>query len=58
MSKKYLMCTAEALVEGDKDYLCAEPEIVIGDLEGPVGTALGHTSGRSGSGTHTRLCTS
>ncbi len=26
--------TAEALVEGDLDYLCAEPEIVLGELDG------------------------
>ena len=25
--------TAEALVEGDDAYLCAEPEIVIGELD-------------------------
>ena len=34
------MRTAEALVEGDRDYLCAEPEIILGELDGPVGTAL------------------
>jgi len=34
------MRTAEALVEGDEPYLCAEPEIAIGELDGPVGTAL------------------
>ena len=32
--------TAEALVEGAEAYLTAEPEIVIGELDGPVGTAL------------------
>ena len=34
------MRTAEALVEGNEAYLCAEPEIAIGELDGPVGTAL------------------
>lgn len=34
------MRTGEALVEGDADYLCAEPEIIIGELDGPVGQAL------------------
>jgi 5,6,7,8-tetrahydromethanopterin hydro-lyase len=40
MAGRIVMRTGEALVEGDKDYLCAEPEIVIGELDGPVGTAL------------------
>lgn len=34
------MRTGEALVEGDADYLCAEPEVIIGELDGPVGQAL------------------
>jgi hypothetical protein len=29
-SKRIVLRTGEALVEGDLDYLCAEPEIVIG----------------------------
>ena len=40
MAQRIVMRTAEALVEGDKDYLCAEPEIILGELDGPVGTAL------------------
>ena len=40
MSERIGMRTGEALVEGDVDYLCAEPEIVIGELDGPVGQAL------------------
>jgi formaldehyde-activating enzyme len=48
------MRTGEALVEGDKDYLCAEPEIVIGDLNGPVGTALATLLGDQVQG-HTRV---
>src|SRR5687768_17179186 len=40
MTDRIVLRTGEALVEGDKDYLCAEPEIVIGELDGPVGTAL------------------
>ena len=40
MAERIVMRTGEALVEGDKDYLCAEPEVVIGELDGPVGTAL------------------
>ena len=46
--------TGEALVEGDKDYLCAEPEIVIGELDGPVGTALATLVGDQVKG-HTRV---
>lgn len=40
MSDRIILRTGEALVEGDEDYLCAEPEVVIGELDGPVGTAL------------------
>lgn len=38
--KRLVMRTAEALVEVGPDYACAEPEIVIGELDGPVGTAM------------------
>jgi 5,6,7,8-tetrahydromethanopterin hydro-lyase len=48
------MRTAEALVEGDEGYLCAEPEIVIGELDGPVGTALATLVGDQVKG-HTRV---
>jgi formaldehyde-activating enzyme len=48
------MRTGEALVEGDEDYLCAEPEIVIGELDGPVGTALATLTGDQVKG-HTRV---
>jgi formaldehyde-activating enzyme len=54
MSNKILMRTGEALVEGDKDYLCAEPEVVIGELDGPVGTALATLVGDQVKG-HTRV---
>ncbi len=46
--------TGEALVEGDEAYLCAEPEIVIGELDGPVGTALATLLGDQVKG-HTRV---
>lgn len=46
--------TAEALMEGDEPYLCAEPEIVIGELDGPVGTALATLLGNQVKG-HTRV---
>jgi formaldehyde-activating enzyme len=51
---KIIMRTGEALVEGDKDYLCAEPEIVIGELDGPVGTAIATLVGDQVKG-HTRV---
>jgi formaldehyde-activating enzyme len=54
MAAKIVLRTAEALVEGDKDYLCAEPEIVIGELNGPVGTALATLLGDQVKG-HTRV---
>jgi formaldehyde-activating enzyme len=54
MAGRIVMRTAEALVEGDKDYLCAEPEIVIGELDGPVGTALATLLGDQVKG-HTRV---
>lgn len=48
------MRTGEALVEGDAEYLCAEPEIVIGELDGPVGQALATLVGDQVKG-HTRV---
>ena len=44
MSERIILRTGEALVEGDADYLCAEPEIVIGELDG---LALPTSSGRA-----------
>ena len=54
MSERVTMRTAEALVEGDADYLCAEPEIVIGELDGPVGQALATLLGDQVKG-HTKV---
>jgi 5,6,7,8-tetrahydromethanopterin hydro-lyase len=54
MTQRIVMRTAEALVEGDKDYLCAEPEIILGELDGPVGTALATLLGDQVKG-HTRV---
>jgi 5,6,7,8-tetrahydromethanopterin hydro-lyase len=53
-SERIVLRTGEALVEGSEDYLCAEPEVVIGELDGPVGTALGHLIGDQVKG-HTRV---
>src|ERR1700712_1103466 len=54
MAERIIMRTGEALVEGDKDYLCAEPEIVIGELDGPVGHALAQLIGEQVKG-HTKV---
>jgi len=54
MSERILLRTGEALVEGAEDYLCAEPEIVIGELDGPVGQALANLVGDQVKG-HSRV---
>ena len=54
MAERIGMRTGEALVEGELDYLCAEPEIVIGELDGPVGQALATLLGNQVKG-HTKV---
>ena len=54
MTKRIVMRTGEALVEGDEDYLCAEPEVIIGELDGPVGQALATLLGNQVKG-HTKV---
>jgi len=54
MAKRIVMRTGEALVEGDIDYLCAEPEIIIGELDGPVGVAMATLLGDQVKG-HTKV---
>jgi 5,6,7,8-tetrahydromethanopterin hydro-lyase len=54
MSDRIILRTGEALVEGPADYLCAEPEVVIGSLDGPVGHALASLIGNQVKG-HTRV---
>lgn len=54
MSDRIVMRTGEALVEGAEDYLCAEPEIVIGALDGPVGHSLAQLIGDQVKG-HSRV---
>jgi 5,6,7,8-tetrahydromethanopterin hydro-lyase len=54
MSEQIVLRTGEALVEGDADYLCAEPEVVIGELDGPVGHALASLIGEQVKG-HTKV---
>lgn len=54
MSERIILRAGEALVEGDEDYLAAEPEVVIGELDGPVGHALAQLIGDQVKG-HTRV---
>ncbi len=54
MSERIILRTGEALVEGPEDYLAAEPEVVIGELDGPVGHALAHLIGDQAKG-HTKV---
>jgi 5,6,7,8-tetrahydromethanopterin hydro-lyase len=54
MSERIILRTGEALVEGSEDYLCAEPEVVIGELDGPVGHALANLIGDQVKG-HSRV---
>src|SRR5271170_8232024 len=54
MSERIVLRTGEALVEGSEDYFCAEPEIVIGELDGPVGQALANLIGDQVKG-HTKV---
>ena len=45
MSERIVLRTGEALVAGGPPGTAAEPEIVIGELDGPVGTALATLTG-------------
>ncbi len=50
MSERIILRTGEALVAGGPPGTAAEPEIVIGELDGPVGTALATLTGDQASG--------
>ena len=54
MSKRIVMRTGEALVAGGPPGTAAEPEVIIGELDGPVGTALASLTGGQVAG-HTRV---
>jgi formaldehyde-activating enzyme len=54
MSERIILRTGEALVEREPSYLCAEPEVVIGELDGPVGIALANLIGDQVKG-HSRV---
>ncbi len=53
-AERIVLRTGEALVEGDEDYMAAEPEIVIGELDGPVGAAIANLIGDQVKG-HSRV---
>lgn len=52
--KRIVLRTGEALVEGGPDCLCAEPEVVIGELDGPVGFSIANLMGNQVQG-HTKV---
>ncbi len=54
MSDRIVMRTGEALVAGGPAGTAAEPEVIIGELDGPVGTALATLTGDQVKG-HSRV---
>ncbi len=54
MSDRIILRTGEALVAGGPPGTAAEPEVVIGELDGPVGTALATLTGDQVKG-HSRV---
>ncbi len=50
MSDRIVLRTGEALVAGGPPGTAAEPEVVIGELDGPVGTALATLTGDQAKG--------
>lgn len=51
---RIILRTGEALVEGEPAWSAAEPEIVIGELDGPVGYAMANLIGDQVKG-HTKV---
>lgn len=50
MSQRIVMRTGEALVEDEAGWSAAEPEVVIGELDGPVGHAIAQLMGDQSKG--------
>ncbi len=50
MSQRIIMRTGEALVEDEAGWSAAEPEVVIGELDGPVGNAIANLMGDQSKG--------
>ena len=53
-SGRIVLRTGEALVEADAGWSAAEPEVVIGELDGPVGYAIANLMGDQTQG-HSRV---
>ncbi len=53
-SGRIILRTGEALVEGAPAWSAAEPEVVIGELDGPVGIAIANLIGNQVKG-HTKV---
>src|SRR3954464_5253587 len=53
-AKRIVMRTGEALVEAEPAWSAAEPEVVIGELDGPVGYAIANLMGDQVKG-HSRV---
>lgn len=54
MSERIVMRTGEALVRGEGKFNTAEPEVVIGEFDGPFGTAFANLMGDQVKG-HSRV---
>ncbi|QWF69851.1 formaldehyde-activating enzyme [Methylomonas paludis] len=54
MSERIVLRSGEALVAGGPPGTAAEPEVIIGELDGPVGTAIASLTGDQVKG-HTRV---
>jgi len=50
MSARIVMRTGECLIAGGPPFTAAEPEVVIGELDGPVGTAIATLTGNQSAG--------
>ena len=53
-NERIILRTGEALAEGDPAWSAAEPEVVIGELDGPVGYAIANLLGDQVKG-HSRV---
>ncbi len=53
-NKRIILRTGEALVEAEPAWSAAEPEVVIGELDGPVGYAIANLLGNQAKG-HTKV---
>ena len=53
-STRIVLRTGEALVEAEPAWSAAEPEVVIGELDGPVGYAIANLLGNQAAG-HTKV---